>query len=168
MYLFLRKNQFLFLLPTFVLFLFLANCHVENNAFQETISVHGAVKKEINLNIHDMQSLPEFHINAVSVLEEKQNPSEDEELIEEADYAGVLLRDILEKAGMKYKRKFEPAVYIRVLGNENEEVVFSFGEIFYSCIGRSTLLAYLKNGKTFGSRENRVELIVSNDVRNGR
>jgi DMSO/TMAO reductase YedYZ molybdopterin-dependent catalytic subunit len=161
---FIRKNLLLFLLIAFVLLFF----QVENHASQKTISVHGAVKKSLNLSIKDIRSFPEFHINAVPVLKEKQDPSKDEELIEVADYAGVLLRDVLEKAGMKYKRKFEPAVYIRVLGAENEEVVFSFGEIFYSCIGRSTLLAYRKNGKIFSSRENRLALIVSNDIRNGR
>ncbi len=165
---FIRNNRLLFILLTFVLLFFLAKCNMKNNAFQKTISVQGAVKKTLNLSINDIQSFPEFHINAVPVLKEKQNPSEDEELIEVADYAGVLLRDILEKAGMKYKRKFEPAVYIRVLGTEHEEVAFSFGEIFYSSIGRSTLLAYRKNGKIFGPQENRLELIVSTDLRNGR
>jgi hypothetical protein len=163
-----RKNRLLFLLITFVLLFFLTGCKVKNHNFQKTISVHGAVKKTLNLSINDIQSFPEFKINAVPVLKEKQDPSKDDELIEVADYTGVLLRDVLEKAGMKYKRKFEPAVYIRVLGTQNEEVVFSFGEIFYSSIGRSTLLAYRKNGNIFGSRENRLELIVSTDTRNGR
>lgn len=159
-----RKNRFFFLL-TFFVFLF---PRAENHASQKTISVHGAVLTPLNLSINDIRSLPEFHINAVPVLKEKQSSSNDETLIEVADYAGVLLRDVLEKAGMKYKKKFEPAVFIRVIGIKNEEVVFSFGEIFYSSIGRSALLAYRKNGKISGSLENRVELIVSTDIRNGR
>ncbi len=159
-----RNTQVLFLFTALFLLFFLTECH----ASQKTIAVHGAVEKPLKLSIDDIRSLPEFHINAIPVLKEKQSASQDEELVEVADYAGVLLRDILETAGMKYKRKFEPAVYIRVLGTENEEAVFSFGELFYSNIGRSTLLAYRKNGKTIGSRENRIALIVSNDFRNGR
>lgn len=158
-----RKNWILFLLTAFSLLFFLA----ESRASEKTISVHGAVKTPLHLSIEDIRSFPEFHINAVPVLKEKQNASDDETLVEVADYTGVLLRDVLEKAGMKYKRKFEPAVYIRVLGAQNKEVVFSFGEIFYSSIGRSTLLAY-SNGKIFGSGKNRLELVVSNDTRNGR
>jgi hypothetical protein len=161
-----RKNPILFLLCILFLLFFLAEgCDSKK---KKPFSIHGAVKKSLKLSIDDIQSFPEFHINAIPVLKEKQNPSDDEKLAEVADYAGVLLRDVLEKAGMEYKRKFEPAVYIRVLGDENEESVFSFGEIFYSNIGRSTLLAYRKNGKNFGSGENRLELIVSNDFRNGR
>lgn len=140
----------------------------ESQALEKTLSVQGAVKKSLNLRLKDIRSMPEFHINAVAVLKEKQNPADAEELIEVVDYEGVLLRDVLEKAGMKFKRKFEPAVYIRVIGTGNEEVVFSFGEIFYSSIGRSTLLAYRKKGKIFDSLDNRLELIVSNDIRNGR
>lgn len=158
------KNRLFFLLTALVLLLPLAESH----AFQKTISVHGAVKNPLKLSIEDIRAFPEFHINAVPVLKEKQAPSKDEKFIEVADYGGVLLRDILEKAGMKYKRKFEPAVYIRVRGKENEEAVFSFGEVFYSSIGRSTLLAYRKNNKIFGSKDNRLELIVCNDLRNGR
>lgn len=163
-----QKSWLLVLLTAFVLLFFLAKKHVKSDVFQKTISVHGAVEKSLHLSINDILVLPEFHINAIPVLKEKKNSSKDEALVEVADYAGVLLRDVLEKAGMKYKRKFEPAVYIRILGTENEEVVFSFGEIFYSSIGRSTLLAYRKNGEIFGSQENRLELIVSTDVRNGR
>lgn len=161
---FVRKNRIFLLLTVFAL-LFPA---ASSQASQKTVSVHGAVTKQLKLSFTDIQSFPEFHINAIPVLKEKLNHSQEETLIEVADYSGILLRDILEKAGMEYKKKFEPAVYIKILGAENEEVVFSFGEIFYSNIGRSTLLAYRKNGDNFGLRENRLELIVSNDVRNGR
>jgi hypothetical protein len=65
---------------------------------------------------------------------------------------------------MEHKRKYEPAVFFRVRGEGGKEVVFSFGEIMYSSIGRSTLLAYRKDGKTTGS----LQLVVSNDIRNGR
>lgn len=137
-------------------------------ALEKKITVSGAVKKSLDLTIKDLRAMPEFHINAVPVLKEKQNESDKEALIEVADYGGVLLRDILERAGMRYKRKWEPAVFIRVKGVDKKEVVFSFGEIFYSCIGRSTLIAYRKNGAVMDSSITGPELIVSNDTRNGR
>lgn len=47
-------------------------------------------------------------------------------------------------------------------------MIFSFGEIFYSSIGRSTLLSYRKNGKSVSHSTDGLELIVSNDIRSGR
>lgn len=158
------KYQILLLVATISLFFFQTSGH----AFQKTITIRGAVESALDLTIKEIQGLPEFHINAVPILKEKHSKADTEELIEVANYGGILLRDLLEKAGMKYKRKWEPAVFIRIKGEKNEEVIFSFGEIFYSSIGRSTLLSYRKNGKLAGSSNGALELIVSNDIRSGR
>lgn len=131
---------------------------------ETTLSVHGAVEHPLDLSMEEIQGMPEFHINYVSSLKEKLSPSDKEELVEIANYGGVLLRDVLEKAGMEHKRKYEPGVYFRTKGSDGKEVIFSFGEIIYSSIGRSTLLAYRKNGKLTGD----LELIISNDIRNSR
>ena len=158
------KYQILMLAVTISLFFGQTSSH----ASQTRITIRGAVETSLDLTLKEIQALPEFHINAVSVLKEKQNKADKEELIEVANYGGILLRDLLEKAGMKYKRKWEPAVFIRVKGAKNEEVIFSFGEIFYSSIGRSTLLSYRKNGKLGSPSTGGLELIVSNDIRSGR
>ncbi|SDU50813.1 molybdopterin-dependent oxidoreductase [Desulfobacula phenolica] len=158
------KCQLVILAAAVCLFFFQTNSY----ASQKRIKIHGAVEEPLNLTLKEIQAMSEFHINAVSILKEKQNKADKEKLIEVADYGGVLLRDILEKAGMKYKRKWEPAVFIRVKGIKDEEVIFSFGEIFYSSIGRSTLLTYRKDGKLIGSSNGCPGLIVSNDIRNGR
>jgi CRP-like cAMP-binding protein len=112
--------------------------------------------------------MPSFHINNVALLKEKKHHKDKENLICVADYRGVLLRDILEKAGMEYIRKWEPGVYVCVRGSENKDVVFSFGEIFYSSIGRSIILAYEKDGKPIHFSKGCGELIVATDVRDGR
>jgi hypothetical protein len=69
---------------------------------------------------------------------------------------------------MKYVRKFEPGVYVRVVGRDGKQVVFPFGEIFYSSIGRSIVLACERDEKTIGEQEGIVELVVSTDLRSGR
>ncbi|MBI9092698.1 MAG: molybdopterin-dependent oxidoreductase [Desulfobacterium sp.] len=158
------KYQIFILVITISLFFFQTPGH----ASQKKITIRGAVETALDLTLKEIQGLPEFHINAVSILKEKQNETDKEELIEVSNYSGILLRDLLERAGMEYKRKWEPGVIIRVRGENNEEVVFSFGEIFYSCIGRSTLLSYRKNGQLVKSSNGSLELIVSNDIRNGR
>ena len=132
-----------------------------------SLLVSGEVGHSLKLSLDDLKEMPEFSIKNVTLLEEKIKPADPEKLIAVASYGGVLLRDILEKAGMKYVRKYEPGLFIRVRGADNKEVLFSFGEIFYSGIGRSVLLAYERDGKDIDSKGG-VELVVSTDVRTGR
>ena len=138
------------------------------NASPAILSVRGAIKDPLTLSLDDLKSIPSFHINKLPLLKERKDCADKEALIAVADYRGVLLRDILEKSGMKYVRKWEPGVYIRVRNAEGREVVFSFGEIFYSSIGRSVLIAYEKNDKPISGSEGCGELVVATDVRAGR
>jgi len=132
------------------------------------ISIHGAVKNPSIISLNELKKMPSFHMNDVALLKEKKHHDDPEELLCKASYRGVLLRDILERAGMEYRRKWEPGVYVRVRGSENRDAVFSFGEIFYSSIGRSILLAYEKDGKPIPFAEGCGELIVATDIRDGR
>ena len=138
------------------------------NSYSGTLVVKGAVNKEVSLSLDDFKKMDSFHANDVPLLREKKDENEEEAMISKNSYRGVLLRDILEKAGMRYIRKWEPGVYVRVRGSKNKEVIFSFGEIFYSSIGRSILLAYEKNGDPIEFPEGCGELIVANDIREGR
>ena len=136
-------------------------------SFGAMISVSGEVKQSLKLSSEDLKKMPPFSINNITLLEEKKKSSDPEKLMMVASYKGVLLRDLLERAGMKNVRKFEPGVFIRVRGTDNREVVFSFGEIFYSGIGRSVLLGYERDGKAIDSH-GALELVISTDVRSGR
>jgi DMSO/TMAO reductase YedYZ molybdopterin-dependent catalytic subunit len=132
-----------------------------------SISVSGEVKQSLKLSTEDLKKMPPFSIRNITLLEEKNKSTDPEKLMAVSSYKGVLLRDLLEKAGMKNVRKFEPGVFIRVRGAGNREVVFSFGEIFYSSIGRSVLLSYERDGKAIDSH-GAIELVISTDVRSGR
>lgn len=140
---------------------------VPGHCLGASISVSGEVKQSLKLSMDDLKRMSPFSIKNITLLEEKKNLSDPEKLMAVASYKGVLLRDLLEKAGMKNVRKFEPGVFIRVRGNDNREVVFSFGEIFYSGIGRSVLLSYERDGKSIDS-SGAIELVISTDVRSGR
>jgi DMSO/TMAO reductase YedYZ molybdopterin-dependent catalytic subunit len=132
-----------------------------------SISVSGEVRQPITLSVDELRAMPPFTIKNVTLLDEKKKPTDPERLLMVASYRGVLLRDLLERAGMKHVRKFEPGVFIRVIGARGKEVVYSFGEIFYSSIGRSVLLGYERDGKA-DDEGGGVELITSTDVRSGR
>jgi hypothetical protein len=74
-----------------------------------------------------------------------------------------VLTDILWKAGLKYQRKWEPGTFIQIRNRNNREIVFSFGEIFYSSIGRSVLIAYEREDLPCPPT-----LVVATDIHNGR
>jgi DMSO/TMAO reductase YedYZ molybdopterin-dependent catalytic subunit len=110
---------------------------------QETpIAVRGELQQELSLSLADLKAMPSFLIQDVPVIPERVRDRKDEEKVIQKTFRGVLLRDVLWKAGMKYKRKWEPGVFIQVSNKDGRKVLFSFGEIFYSSIGRSVLIAY--------------------------
>jgi len=110
---------------------------------QETrIAVRGDVLQELSLSVADLKAMPPFLIQDVPVIPERVRDRKDEEKVTQKTFRGVLLRDVLWKAGLKHKRKWEPGVFIQIVNKDGREIVFSFGEIFYSSIGRSVLIAY--------------------------
>ena len=132
------------------------------------MQVKGAVKDFLSLSLTDLKKMPPFHVNGLIRIEEKTVETGRERESGMDRYQGVLLRDILEEAGMKFVRKWEPGVCIRVRDAGDHEVVFSFGEIFYGSAGRSTLLAYEKSGRLIEPDEGVGELVIATDVRAGR
>jgi DMSO/TMAO reductase YedYZ molybdopterin-dependent catalytic subunit len=135
----------------------------EARSQESAIKVQGEVLTELSLSIDDIRAMPPFFIRDVPVIPERVRDRKDEELVTQTTFRGVLLRDVLYKAGMKNKRKWEPGVFIQVRNKDNRELVFSFGEIFYSSIGRSVLLAYEKE-----DRPCPLTLVVATDIHSGR
>jgi len=136
---------------------------------ENTLTVKGDVNSELALSIDDLRGMPEFYIRDVAKIAEKVDCDEkrDEQLSVDT-YTGVLLRDLLYDAGMEHRFKWEPGVYIVVHGTDGERSVFSFGEIFYSSIGRSVLVAHKKNNRSIRFKEGTGKLMVSTDIRSGR
>jgi DMSO/TMAO reductase YedYZ molybdopterin-dependent catalytic subunit len=130
---------------------------------EPSITIKGDVLKELSLSLADIKAMPSFLIRDVPVIPERVRDGKDLELISQTTFRGVLLRDVLYQAGMKYKRKWEPGVLIHVLNKDKKELVFSFGEIFYSSTGRSILLAYEKDTKPCPPT-----LVVATDIHDGR
>jgi hypothetical protein len=151
-----------------LLFFFSFFAHTAGASIPQTIHVRGEVKEELTLSKKDLLSMDSLSIEKVTLIKEKKRPEDKDERVSMHNYRGVLLKDILLKAGMKHVRKFEPGVFIRVKGSEDEEVVFSFGEIFYSSSGRAILIATEIEGKPFEPDSGIGELIVATDLRAGR
>jgi DMSO/TMAO reductase YedYZ molybdopterin-dependent catalytic subunit len=131
---------------------------------QETpIKVTGEVLTELSPSIDDIRAMPPFFIRDVPLIPERVRDRKDEERVTQTTFRGVLLRDVLYRAGMKNKRKWEPGVFIRIRNKEGHESVFSFGEIFYSSIGRSILLAYEREDTPCP-----LTLVAATDIHSGR
>lgn len=157
------------LLLSFCLFFSLLSYSVAaQNAEYGHISVGGAVKNPGTFSIARLQEMPSFLLKDLYLIKERENCSDADELLSVSSYRGVLLRDLLLEAGLKYSRKWEPGVFIRVRGIDGKEVVFSFGEIFYSSVGRSVLLAYEQDKNPLSFKHGGGRLLVGTDVRSGR
>jgi DMSO/TMAO reductase YedYZ molybdopterin-dependent catalytic subunit len=130
---------------------------------ENQIAVRGELQKELSLSLADLKAMPSFLIRDVPMIPERVRDRKDEEKVTQTTFRGVLLRDILWKAGMKFKRKWEPGTFIQVRDKNNREIVFSFGEIFYSSIGRSVLIAYEREDLPC-----QPTLIIATDIHDGR
>jgi hypothetical protein len=131
---------------------------------QETsIEVRGELQKELSLSLADLKAMPPFLIRDIPVIPERVRDRQDKEKVIQSTFRGVLLRDIVWKAGLKYKRKWEPGVFIHVRNKDNRIALFSFGEMFYSSIGRSVLIAYEREDLPCAPT-----LVVATDIHDGR
>jgi DMSO/TMAO reductase YedYZ molybdopterin-dependent catalytic subunit len=156
------------ILIMFISFFIFISCK-DDKAGKTSLSIKGAVKDQQVFSISDLKKMPSFFLKDHYLIKEKATGHESgEELLSLASYRGVLLRDLLLETGMKYKRKWEPGVLVKVRDINNKEIVFSFGEIFYSSIGRSILVAWEKNGKPIEFKTGAGELVISTDLRAGR
>ncbi len=130
---------------------------------EASIAVRGELQKELSVSLADLKAMPPFLIRDVPVIPERVRDRQDKEKVTQTTFRGVLLRDILWKAGMKHKRKWEPGTFIQIRNRDNREIVFSFGEIFYSSIGRSVLIAYEREELPCSPT-----LVVATDIHDGR
>lgn len=157
------RRPLAFLLPGAFLLALILPAARPAKAEEGSIFVNGDVVEELLLSPADLKAMPPFFIENVPLIPERVRDGKDLDRVSQTQFRGVLLRDLLHRAGMKHKRKWEPGVVIRVLGQGGKEVVFSFGEIFYSSTGRSILVAYERDSAPCPPT-----LVVATDLYDGR
>jgi DMSO/TMAO reductase YedYZ molybdopterin-dependent catalytic subunit len=131
------------------------------------ISLHGAIEKPLKLSVDDLKKMDSTFLAKVVVISEKIHQKDNDKLNHIANYRGVLLRHVLEQAGMTFVGKYEPGVFITIKGSTTS-TVFSLGEIFYSIAGKSILIAYEKGGEGIHFSDGCGDLVVATDIRSGR
>ncbi|MGO9641772.1 MAG: molybdopterin-dependent oxidoreductase [Candidatus Acidiferrales bacterium] len=116
----------------------------------------GAVKQELHLTAADWNALPRTKITAKG--EHDTQPRV---------YEGVLLRDLLTKAGVPSGNDMHRpgAVMLGVVANaaDNYHVLFSLAELDSSFGGATVLVADRVDGQPFGAKVGPLRLIVVGD-----
>lgn len=64
------------------------------------IAVRGELQKELSLSLADLKAMPPFLIRDVPVIPERVRDRQDKEKVAQTTFRGVLLRDVLWKAGL--------------------------------------------------------------------
>lgn len=84
------------------------------------------------------------------------------------EYSGVLLTELLEKAGLRSEKKNDwRRLYVVASASDNYKAVFSWGELFNSRIGRGLLVVYERAGRPIDDSEGRIALVSTEDDRIG-
>jgi hypothetical protein len=84
------------------------------------------------------------------------------------EYSGVLLTQLLDKAGLRSVRKDDwRRLYFVATASDGYKAVFSWGELFNSRIGRGLLVVYERAGKPIDDSEGRIALLSTEDDRMG-
>jgi DMSO/TMAO reductase YedYZ molybdopterin-dependent catalytic subunit len=84
------------------------------------------------------------------------------------EYTGVLLTEVLDKAGLRSERKDDwRRLYVVATASDGYKAVFSWGELFNSRIGRGALVVFERRGKPIDDSEGRIALVSTEDDRIG-
>lgn len=84
------------------------------------------------------------------------------------EYSGVLLTEVLDKAGLRSERKDDwRRLYVVATASDGYKAVFSWGELFNSRIGRGAMVVFERKGKPIDDSEGRIALVSTEDDRIG-
>ena len=122
-------------------------------AYGQTLVINGDVPTPLTLKLEDLAQMPRETISM-------PNPDGSK-----AVYAGVLLREVLKKAGVldKALRGDALAAYITVKASDGYWVVFSLGELDAEFGNEQILLADKRDGKPLSGNMGNFRLVIPND-----
>lgn len=126
----------------------------------ENVSVSGLVERPLKLGINDLRKFPIRQLEVMPRVGAVGTPSGKREA-----FRGVLLREILEKAGIAVPSHFDlKKMVIIASASDGYKVVFSWSEVFKSPIGDGVMLLLEKNGQPLTDDEGRIGLVSTQDA----
>jgi len=129
----------------------------------EHVETIGLVQNRLRLTAGD---LSQFHPKSLGELAPACRSGADVGKL--GNLKGVLLKDVLDKAGVVSKSHNDvKKMAIVATASDDYAVVFSWSEIFNSLTGECTLVFFERDGKPLGDDEGRIALISPSDTRTG-
>lgn len=126
-----------------------------------SVTVSGAVNKEIELNIDSLKKMKKISLDSFLVVCESGA-----ERSHSVHSRGVLLRDIVKKAGINITNHKDRNFAIIARATDNYKATFSWGELFNNPTGDHTIVLYEENGKPI-DKFGKMKLICTNDFKTG-
>lgn len=129
----------------------------------EKIRISGLVEHPLELSVADLRKFPPQRIGEVPVVcQSGANLGKIENL------KGVLLKDILEEAGIVTKGHNDvKKMAIIATASDDYKVVFSWTEVFNSPLGDSVIVFYERDGLPLKDDEGRIAMVSAKDTRTG-
>ena len=129
----------------------------------EKVAVGGAVENRLDLSVSDLRAFPPQQVGTLPVVCQSGATTSTIDSLK-----GVLLRDVLEKAGVVSREHNDvKKMAIFATASDGYTVVFSWSEIFNSPVGDSVIVFFEKNGRPLDEDEGRIALISAKDLRTG-
>jgi molybdopterin-dependent oxidoreductase-like protein protein len=141
-------------------------CAAAAQAAAQNLSTELEVGGEVNANLR----LTVEGLRAIAVHNAKDLPAAVAGALAEPyrEYTGVLLTEVLDRAGLRSERKDDwRRLYVVATASDGYKAVFSWGELFNSRIGRGALVVFERRGKPVDDSEGRIALVSTEDDRIG-
>ena len=128
------------------------------------LRVGGAVARPLSLTRADLAALPQQRLEEVRRIEQDDGRAQ----TQTRRYAGVLLRDLLDLAGLPEAARDERRRSVAVAtAGDGYRAVFSYGELYLSPAGERALVAIERDGAPLDARGGPVALVSLADLRTG-
>jgi len=137
-----------------------------NQAAAQGVTTEIEVAGEVNTNL----TLTVENLRAIGAQSARNLPAAASNALAEPyrEYSGVLLTQLLDKAGLRSERKDDwRRLYVVAIASDGYKAVFSWGELFNSRIGRGLLVVFERAGKPIDDSEGRIALLSTEDDRMG-
>jgi DMSO/TMAO reductase YedYZ molybdopterin-dependent catalytic subunit len=130
------------------------------------LEVAGAVAHPLALSVDDLRQLP------VQRMEESRTVNDGAASTAGAAqvrrHAGVLLRDVLDKAEVvEAARHDKRRTVVVATASDGYRAVFSWSELYLTPIGEGVLVVFERDGKPLDDREGRIALVSLKDTHTG-
>lgn len=130
----------------------------------EQLTVEGKVARQYVFSLKDAGSFKTIGIDSLVIynhLHERKRTVK--------NIRGILLKDILDKAGFSEKNpKLLSEFYITCVASDGYKVVFSWNEIFNTEVGNHLIIATEADGLKGAAMPDRLQLVSAADISTGR